>query len=49
MIIYGLIAYLGIILLIIGYFIVKKIGDRTQPSNTLNEEKESEPSSDRSN
>ena len=36
MIIYGLIAYLGIIILTIGYFVVKKMGDRTQPSEDLN-------------
>lgn len=39
MIIYGLIAYLSIVLLIIGYFIAKKIGDRVEPATSpLNEE-----------
>lgn len=39
MIIYGLIAYLGIILLTIGYFITLKIGNRSEAVNTsLNED-----------
>ena len=33
MIVYGLIAYIGIAILLVGYFIVKRIGDRKNESN----------------
>lgn len=38
MIVYGLIAYIGIIALTIGYFIVKKMGDRANADKNLEEE-----------
>lgn len=34
MIVYGLIAYIALVLLTVGYFVAKKVGDRT----TTNEE-----------
>lgn len=33
MIIYGLIAYIGIVVLIIGYLVAKKAGDQSQTNN----------------